>query len=700
MNKELIAILVLIGFALVGYVICKRWFRNTGSFDRVISGGLGRQLGLLGGIVAYMLAACFVAFAVASYPTINNELCFWDKIGAVFHRFFGYNYYEGEGTGLNWLLLLISIVGSLVMTGMLVTTFSNILQQRKENACKGEVYYKRIPQGHVVIIGYGWLVQPLLKRCLDEEGVPAVIILTAQPVEAVTRDIRSKLSPEQEKKVFVYSGDMHSGEHLDHLMFNQAKEVYILGEKEKAGRDAANLECARLICDKCEAVKTPLTVHVRLDRPTAYSTVKRLSFPSSYYQNKQGRTVIYLRPFNYYENSARAVWGYRPEKEIEKDQGAPRWEWPLLKEDDSRHVHLMIAGFGKMGKAMLLEAIRLCHFPNFNEKTGANKTHITVVDSAMDRLLPEFKAQYHELDKLSDIELDFRSVCLEDAGLRDEMVRLAQDSHVWLGVVICFSDPDRSLSAGINLPSPLYYSVDTGALRHTDNVRILIRQQARSDYGIDALLKENGEEENGKEKKYHNVRSFGRPSDGLAAYLFDDEMAMWAGAYYDFMWPDAAVYPEKAKIVEELRECYPVLKEKTILDFATMHYPEAYEAVRKLWYLTNEDLRFSNRYQVDVYGLYEQYEGSVEKKETLWRMEHLRWCADRLIAGYTPLPLTPEQKKAFEPAFSRVKPIYQLHNLLVPYEDLPQGEKDKDTTVIGNRKAIVALVRNHQEIKR
>ena len=103
---------------------------------------------------------------------------------------------------------------------------------------------------------------------------------------------------------------------------------------------------------------------------------------------------------------------------------------------------------------------------------------------------------------------------------------------------------------------------------------------------------------------------------------------------------------------------------------------------------------------MDVYGLYEQYEGSVEKKETLWRMEHLRWCADRLIAGYTPLPLTPEQKKAFEPAFSRVKPVYQLHNLLVPYEDLPQGEKDKDTTVIGNRKAIVALVRNHQEIKR
>lgn len=689
MNKELIAILVLAAFSLVGYLVWRVIFRETGRFDRVISGGLGRQMGLLGAIVGYILIACFVAFAVACYPSINKELDFWDKMGAVFHRFFGYNYYEEDGTGLNWLLLFISITGTLVMTGLLVTTFSNILQQRKADARRGEIHYRNLPQGHAVIIGYGSLCQPILERLLAADKASYVVIQTSQPVERVRREIHSKLSPADEKRVIFYSGDMHSLEHLACLQLNQAREVYILGENEKAGRDAANLECARLICSLLDATGEPLPVHVRLDRPTAYSTVKRLSFPTSYYQ-KDGKTVIYLRPFNFYENCARSVWGYLPGRSDAAEKG--RWQWPLLKEDDPRHIQIVIAGFGKMGKAMLLEAIRICHFPNFNEKTGANKTRISVVDSEMDRLKDEFRAQYPELDKLSDIELDYRAIRLEDPSFRKQIAAWAADANTLLTVVVCFSDPDRSLSAGINLPSALYFEADAKGLRMRDNVHILVRQQVLSGHGIESLLKGNDWDY----RKYHNVHAFGHLSEGTAPELFDDRRAMWAGAYYDVMWPDDAVYPEKAAVVKELRTRYPELETESVLDFARTHFDEAYDTVRKLWYLTNEDLRFANRYQVDMYGIFAMYEGKVAP-QALWRMEHLRWCADRLIAGYSPFPLTDAERKAFQPAFKTVKPLFQIHNLLVPFSALPESERDKDETVINNRKAIEALVTGHKQ---
>ena len=104
---------------------------------------------------------------------------------------------------------------------------------------------------------------------------------------------------------------------------------------------------------------------------------------------------------------------------------------------------------------------------------------------------------------------------------------------------------------------------------------------------------------------------------------------------------------------------------------------EAERTARLLWYLTSEDFRFSNRYQTEMYGIYQRY----AENSALHEMEHRRWCADRSIIGYR------------DTCAERLKDIdcFKLHWSIVPFKDLPEKERDKDRDVIGNMKKILNL---------
>ncbi len=143
--------------------------------------------------------------------------------------------------------------------------------------------------------------------------------------------------------------------------------------------------------------------------------------------------------------------------------------------------------------------------------------------------------------------------------------------------------------------------------------------------------------------QYKQVKNFGMLAKGISHELLDEKAAMWFNANYE---------------------------DKTILENARI------EEARKLWYRLSEDFRFSNRYQIEMYDIYKRY-AECTPKESLHRMEHLRWCADRRIIGY---------------CASEIKNTkFKTHHLLVPYSDLPDKEKNKDQEVVENRKLIEKL---------
>lgn len=542
--------------------------------------------------------------------------------------------------------VILWVLGTIVFNGLLIATINRYMATRADRFKQGANTYKNI-KNHYVIVGYGNICVPIIRNILRRDNYDEssnFIILTNQSTEQIRRNIQTQLQ-NAEEKVVIYSGDMNSMTHLSRLNVDKALEVFILGEGQEPGRDSLNLECAKYI-KELRAKKVSgdiLHVNLQFDKPSSYSTIKRITIPKNYYMDGD-RNVTYIRPFNFYENWSRLLWGtYHLDNYLQLDQGR------IVDTDadgvhlSQRHVHLVIAGFEEMGTALLLEALRLCHYPNYNELTGENKTHITVLDPKMPSILPKFKAQYPYLSQIEDIDVEYKCGTIEDDSTRELIDKLANDEKVLLTVAICIHDSDDSLSAALTLPDSVYYHVQGHDIIKNRNTQVLVRQELRK--GLADLL----DEENGK---FSNVRIFGTMDRGINDELLDDMMAKCVGAIYHCK--------------------YDLNPSVDFFELAETDWDKAREIAETNWANLNEDKRFANRYQVEMYKTYQTYRALLDQNpDILYQTEHLRWSAERSVAGYR--NMSKEKIKS---------DIYQIHRLIIPYYELDALEKSKDKNVL------------------
>lgn len=564
---------------------------------------------------------------------------------------------------------LVYFLGLIVFNGLLIATINRVMATRAERYKKGQNTYKRL-RNHYLIVGYGTSCVPIIRNISGRQSASSsdyFLILSNQDTGMIRRSIQTQL-PHFEEQVVIYSGDINARPHLERLNIGKAKEVYVIGEGKAPGRDSLNLECAKTIKDiRAEVEKKGsgiLQVNVQFDRPTSYSTIKRVSLPQSYFEDDHHKETIYLRPFNFYENWARLLWGtYQLDGYRTLDRGH-------MVEDNvngeptltDKHVHLVIAGFGNTGVALLLEALRICHYPNYDEKTGKNKTIITVIDPKMDELLPRFKSQYSCINQITDIEVEFISGSIEGEDNRALLQDLSLRDDVLLTVAICFYDPDYSLSAALCLPDSLFYTMKDGKIIPNNSAQILVRQEI--EMGLASLL-------DNKNGKYSNVKIFGTLDKGVDDTLLDDNMALFISAYYHFKYD----LPDSKDFFEEMED----------------NAPKALDEAARHWVALNEDMRFSNRYQVEMYKTYKTYRKHFQHNpEVLYQMEHLRWCAERSIAGY---------RDAHEQATKFNKDDFQIHGLIVPYYMLSENDKLKDRDVLEIMDKVIKLSKETKEFK-
>lgn len=652
-------------------------------FDSILSGGILKQLGLYGLTILVVYLLCVVvSFGLASLGGGTLNICQPAETSCSFNVWRGVLYHFLDPGNLNqeegWGAVVapfISLFGMILLGGILVTTLSNIVDRRVEQIANGLITYNRGIHDHYVIIGYGEIAVSLLLNIFDKDRTqadntgntkyryPKVLILTSQNVPKVRTQVQSQLSEEMERNVLFYSGDIESREHIKRLNIDKAKEVYILGEVEEYGRDSKNLECVRLLRELRGSGKKTMPVYVQFDRLSSYSIIKKLNIPSDYVSDGE-RQVLYFRPFNFFENWARLLWGDYRSEEYKYDvldfdpNPESKGDSHILGENSDRHVHLVIVGFNRMGRALLLEALRICHYPNYNEESGANKTRITVIDAKMDKLLPQFESQYPYIKEIADVDIEYRTALVEDVEIRKMLEYSAAAERELLTVAICLLDPDSSLATGLSLPESLYYTIHEERNEAVNNskVRILVRQELQK--GIGNVLKENND-------KYKYVKIFGMLEGGISHRLLDDTKAMWANANYNEEGILKKALAEKDASLKKQKK--KVEGEKSAMEKAT-----------QWWYEISEDFRFSNRHQIDMYDIYRRYKEEC-KPETLCRMEHLRWCADRRIIGYQSV------------ASKKMKNVnFKTHHLLVRYCDLGK-EQEKDKNVVENLENIEKL---------
>lgn len=662
-NKSIIFVGAGIFFIICAWFVAK--YRTTSAkfvLDQTLAKGICGQLGLALNVflVVFDIAASFYVYKGQN----GGSMAFADFVSPVTMQKTAYG---GEVAIFPIIMYLLGVV---VFTGLVVATINRIAATRADNYKLGHSTYRKI-KDHYIIIGYGETCVPLianLKKRHHQDRMPYIIILTNQNVPDIRRDIQTQL-PDVEKITILYSGNLNSESQLQRLNIPSAREVFVLGEKEGSGRDSMNLECAKKIKEiRQNSNADILRVNVQFDKAMSYSTIKQITIPKDYYSHN-GREITYLRPFNFFENWARMLWGtFALDDYRSLDRGQMT--------ETEKHVHLVIVGLNNMGVALMLEALRLCHYPNYDERSGHNKTVITVVDNRMDQLLPLLKSRYRTINQISDVELQFCKNNVEDQEIRSMLKQSATSPDTILTVAICLNDPDQSLSTALSLPDSLFFNIVRNPQGFDEvvpnkNVEILVRQQMQT--GLAELLSKEND-------KYHNIKVFGTLDKGMDDQLVDDIMPMIINAFYNYSYGggfsiDTSKYP-------------------SFFEYATAEPERALSDAYHLWIPLNEDMRFANRYQIEIYRTYQTYRQLLEEKPAiLYQMEHLRWLADRCITGYRNSHDFANADGTHGIKDKRMK----LHFDIIPYYDLTEDEKDKDKNVVKNMDKVVAIARQYKE---
>ena len=655
--------------------------------DRVISGGVRKQIRCfclitLAVIGLFLISSLFFSEDVTFFGLgENSKLC---RMQGLLYHFIdpgNISLEKNNGVAAQIFVLFFTLSGMVLLGGLLITTLTNIVERRVSNIEEGKVVYSNM-KDHYVIIGYGDITTSIIQTIYENlDTYPPILISTCQDIKTVRAELMAQLPLKYEKSIFFYSGNLDSKEHIRNLNIDKAKEIYLLGEKDEYGRDAKNLECVKTIAQLRGKGKEILTVNVQFDKLTSYSIIQKITL-SEEFLTSEGERSIYFRPFNFYENWARMLWGYK---------GTLKHGYNKLDFEDitgNKYVHLVIVGFSRMGRALLLEALRQCHYPNYNEIAKndrlKNKTRITVVDKMMDEMLADFQAQYPYLHQIEDIDIEYLNANVQDNKVRTMLASQSKNPDALLTIAICLEDSDFSLSTGLCLPDDVFYSIEDKKIVPT-NTRVLIRQSIIQE-GIGKLLGVKG-------TKYANVHIFGMTNKGLCKELMSDDFAMYINAYYAVSYykrndpktnssdPQDPIIRDYDRHVAELVKKYPEKKAYRFIDWVII--PEEHDFMHqiatRLWMLLNEDLRFSNRYQVDMYDTYIKYKDSPKLRQ----MEHLRWNADRSIVGY---------RSSYD---SQIKSYdFKLHMNIVPFYKLSAADHKKDSDVIDTMRALTSTKDN------
>ena len=490
---------------------------------------------------------------------------------------------------------------------------------------------------HYVIIGFNPYTLQVLRHCLKENSRKAIIMTPFNPY-IVREKINNGLSKAMSQRVILYAGDAIEKEKVESLNLRYAQKLYLLDESD--GQDSQylrNVSILKAVVD-CVADRIhPLEVYMQVNNSKAYNLLQRVDLPVDFFRRGEN-IVVDFRPFNFYENWARLLWSYHKLEKYDTLDFEPL-------ENSNQHVHLVISGFNDMGQALILEALRLCHYPNYKESTGANQTVISVFDARMDAQLDAFKAQYPNLQEIRDVQIEFIHSDIHSAESRVLLDQWARDNAQLLTIAICDPEADVAMTNALNLPQSVYYLTNGNP-----RTRVLVRQALER--ATDDVFSSINQE------AYPHLQLFGSIEEGLCFSQLDDRIAICINGIYE-------VYSKSPdECTKHIRSVFAQKENET--------------EWRKRWLNLPENKKWANRFQADIYKLYiDTMTRSSGMCDILPDMEHRRWCAERILAGW--------RQKA--PDGERVN-SHRIHDMIIPYSQLDDKEKEKDYNVIATAQLI------------
>lgn len=664
--------------------------------------------------------------------------------------------------------MAVRIVGVFLVCGVLTSCIFALVERFAR--MRNDGLLTPAMEEHFVVVGYCPMTDDLIRALLDpppgedlalwrpqdradDRADPPrkrrVLLYTGANVDRIRKTLNAVLPEPVSRRIVYAAGSMDLGSKaaranlFRRLRFASARQVYVLGDERPSSvaGDVENLAFATGIADCFEEAGSGkggrpadriLPIFVRLDGMASFDLVKKTADGGRPGSNPK----VCLRPFGFDEGWARQIWGDVVDERVFPsgtpcEGGSSTWSGVLDFEplERGRFVRLVVVGLTPRGEALVLEALRVCHYPS------GEQTLVTIIDPEP-AVWDSFLARHPTVrTAVRDIKLDFVGKRLEDPTVRKLLREAATNPNQLLTVAICFHHVDSALSAALNLPEEVYWrrreKKDGPPVAGSVGARVWYYQSHRN--RLPDLVR--GAEGARALSRYGNLRPFGMQEGGLAPWCLREFDAMYLNAVYD--WPNVApgrcwldgiesVVGGRAKeLIGRFRTAHaerlewrrkeggllvndvqsiPAEERKNLLLAVLEDGETAIREFQKLAFERYMELdaarRWGNVYVSDAWGGIlralglrtrrigrdEAARGLLRENDRLFgerlrlrasefqrsleELEHNRWVAERALMGYrAPRPGSGEKRDD----------EFRIHPDLVPYVGVPPKEKGKDS---------------------
>ena len=587
--------------------------------DRTLSGGIGKQLLIYAGVVLllFLLLWCI---AILIHVPIESEKAegfgdFWTML------FF---FYDGglEGTLPNnrWFVYLVNLLGSIVMGGILVATITNYLQNHTTKAEEGLLRYRM--RNHTVFIGMNDSIIPLLKQCVEENR--DAVILSEEVAADVRTTIGKYLSPKVYARVFVYHGERTNREEIEALCVTEASEVYIFPGLVFSDTDSTNLDVVETIARLCSNKgRTGLKCTAFFKDDATVTCFERSDV------DKFVKQTLVFNPVIHGDSIARALLSG-------KVYGNDILDRDPITPGSDKFIELFIFGLGDIGRELFCQTARQLHFPNFDKV----KSKINLVGSDAD--FAYFRARFREFVTIAEgesdqsiLDIQLRSFLMTDtSGVETALYDAISDPNSIVTIAVCIENSALALKQVISLPRAVF----------EDGIPVWVyKPDSRS---LTDLIAKNS--------FYSNIVVFGDRDQ----YSFVDKSLLiaqrinWVYSFYS----ETKLVPKNLPNEEEWTQKWiPAWESLSIAKkWSNLHHADSIP-------IKLRSIGINSSTKMDL---------TEDQIQLLAKVEHNRWVAETLLAGYRP-PTDQERRDAI--IDRRLKDMLKdklVHLDLCAYDDL------------------------------
>ena len=324
----------------------------------------------------------------------------------------------------------------------------------------GELRYTWCLRKHYVILGWDYNVVSLLRQLLRDgilNGRTLVILSDISPVE-IRRTIREALGANWlgrfPFRLLIYRGVYDSVSEFDKLALKYSDKIYITGMQHERAHDVRLLVLLAQMDNYLSKCSANTNIVARVD---SYSLFRSLVMAVKKGPNKLRYLGNRVRFVNFHENWSRCFWNIDTAKSPHVTNRLAREYPPLKFRQGNDPVRLVIVGFGSMGQAMLVQALRqsTAMAKSMNQQNGcanSDVTKVTIIDPSADEAYDRFMQNYSDI-----VSGEYANYCQVDEKInvsvssRKFLEKIAQiaSRKEQVTVVVTLPDADMALDASI-----------------------------------------------------------------------------------------------------------------------------------------------------------------------------------------------------------------------------------------------------------